>query len=45
MNAARGLFVSHKILVKLTTGVNLTNILLEAFMCADPKSAKKRLTD
>ena len=28
-------------LVKLTTGVTFTNVLGAAFMCADPKSAKK----
>jgi len=33
--------VESKMLVKLTPGVNFTNILLSAFMCADPKCAKK----
>ena len=28
-------------LVKLTPGVNFTNVLRATFMCADPKSAKK----
>jgi len=29
----------HKILVKLTPGVDFINILQAAFACADPKSA------
>ncbi len=29
-----------KMLVKLTTGVDFTNILMEAFMHADPEGAK-----
>ncbi len=32
---------AHKILMKLTPGVNVTNILLAAFTCEDPKSSKK----
>ncbi len=30
-----------KMLVKLTSGVNFTNILLEAFALVDPKSVKR----
>jgi len=33
---------TRKMLVKLTPGVNLISILLEAFICADPKSAKRQ---
>jgi len=33
---------AHKMLVKLTPGVDLTNILLAAFTCKDPKSAKRK---
>jgi len=32
---------ARKTLVKLTPGVNFTNILRKAFMRKDPKSAKK----
>jgi len=32
--------VVHIMLMKSTPGVDLTSILREAFMCADPKSAK-----
>ena len=32
---------ARKMLMKLTSGVNFINILLEAFMLADSKSAKK----
>ena len=33
-------FLSSNTLMKLTAGVNLFNILIEAFMHEDPKSAK-----
>jgi hypothetical protein len=32
---------AHKMLMKLTQGVNFTNILCAAFIHADPKCAKK----
>jgi len=34
----------HKMLMKLTVGVNFFNFLLAAFALADPKSAKKLTT-
>jgi hypothetical protein len=36
-----GAKAAHKMLVKLTTGVNFTNILHKAFTRSDPKSAKE----
>jgi len=35
-------FTARKMMVKLTPGVNFINILLAAFKCAHPKSAKRQ---
>jgi hypothetical protein len=38
-----GAKAAHRILMKLTPGVDFINISCTAFMCADPKSAKNRV--